>query len=871
MTGKLGLLFAAGLCACAVQAAGLTAANYVQDGLVTCFDGVDNAGTGTHDPSARVWKDLKGTGTASLVSGAVVGPRHIYIPSTQNLTGLAGNLYNHDMATELAVDVVKIGGDGQTTRWPFLFAADRWAAHGVGDASRVFRMYLNNAEPRFNSGNLYTNTISFVAEPNARRIYMGGAQNSMISTTTPVQGPISTSWRLCDPNHGVLRVKFFSLRNYDHAITADEAAHNAVVDNLRFWAPRAEGTGASVAWGDLAWTAEDGTALPAPGTATNTCAVVARAAVSVAAADKVGLLGLSLEDGATLAVADDAVVAAKMLFVEGQEIPHGIYTGEGGSVGTVVPWIAGAGQVRVAGGRNHAIPSAIAMPAADGWYEFGMASGYVYDAWGKGYTPSPSTGYHNFTADFPKWDDLAFPAGAKLRLVGGIILDTVPAERFSEIDCTELKYIAFNTPTAFSDRRPFVVPSGCTARYQDSWKWDEGTGKWWVITTGNRSGTFANPLEINGTWCVNGDNSHITYCMLSGAVSGTGLIQTSSFSNQIRFMNETFGFGGTLKMWSNGCMCWIEASRITNTVNLVQLHGTADQAQFRNDANYCASGLFFGPRSGQPAAQDELRIRTLEGNASVFLDTATGKRWQNGGVVCVWGGNTVHAETLKTPAHVMANRTDQNCVNGWFNQAVCFGTGAFVADAVAAGCANLFLSTNVYVTVGNVAGATCFDYTLRGNHYNAMTLDITNGCAPSASVKATDLGMLPARLSGFAGSVTLTETAAKSYEIPVDIYSGAAGLYQTVGCNGSGTLVAAPASGAIDAQFDVGGDAKPVEGQYALARFTSGGEKLADWTVTLNGAAVPSVNVRGISVRTMKDATGLWLKVTKSGCAVVIR
>lgn len=48
MNGKLGLLFASGLCACAVQAAGLTAANYVQDGLVTCFDGIDNAGTGAH-------------------------------------------------------------------------------------------------------------------------------------------------------------------------------------------------------------------------------------------------------------------------------------------------------------------------------------------------------------------------------------------------------------------------------------------------------------------------------------------------------------------------------------------------------------------------------------------------------------------------------------------------------------------------------------------------------------------------------------------------------------------------------------------------------------------------------------------------------
>ena len=37
-----------------------TSASYVQDGLITQWDGIDNAGTGTHNPNATVWKDLAG-------------------------------------------------------------------------------------------------------------------------------------------------------------------------------------------------------------------------------------------------------------------------------------------------------------------------------------------------------------------------------------------------------------------------------------------------------------------------------------------------------------------------------------------------------------------------------------------------------------------------------------------------------------------------------------------------------------------------------------------------------------------------------------------------------------------------------------------
>ena len=39
-----------------------TASDYVQDGLVAMWDGIENAGWGVHDPNATTWKDLTGNG-----------------------------------------------------------------------------------------------------------------------------------------------------------------------------------------------------------------------------------------------------------------------------------------------------------------------------------------------------------------------------------------------------------------------------------------------------------------------------------------------------------------------------------------------------------------------------------------------------------------------------------------------------------------------------------------------------------------------------------------------------------------------------------------------------------------------------------------
>ena len=48
-----------------------TARDYVQDGLIAMWDGIENAGWGVNDPSATVWKDLSGNGNYLTQTGTV--------------------------------------------------------------------------------------------------------------------------------------------------------------------------------------------------------------------------------------------------------------------------------------------------------------------------------------------------------------------------------------------------------------------------------------------------------------------------------------------------------------------------------------------------------------------------------------------------------------------------------------------------------------------------------------------------------------------------------------------------------------------------------------------------------------------------------
>ena len=50
-----------------------SARDYVQDGLIAMWDGIENAGWGIHDPNATTWIDLIGGLIASSIAPSQVG------------------------------------------------------------------------------------------------------------------------------------------------------------------------------------------------------------------------------------------------------------------------------------------------------------------------------------------------------------------------------------------------------------------------------------------------------------------------------------------------------------------------------------------------------------------------------------------------------------------------------------------------------------------------------------------------------------------------------------------------------------------------------------------------------------------------------
>ena len=874
MRGKIKLWISLTLCVAAgtVMAAGLGPQSYAQDGLVTQFDVLDNEGTGTYNPSAATWRDLKGSAYITLQTGASWTGRYLDTTKAQHtMTGMPA--YRRDSLTiEVVVNIMSNGQMSTANCWPRVFAhGDTCTLHSAGNSSSDFRFYMGGVVSKDYRPYIYkfrTGTAACYSCTDYFAVGVDGTESERISVP-PANGLAqnAANWTL-NGHSGFLHGHYHAFRMYNRMLSPGEIVTNAIIDKLRFWSHSHAGTGAAESWSDLAWAVPEKATGAVPSTLTNDYVQIANATVGVSAADHVGLAGLSLEDGAKLDLASDAVAAVKILYVEGVAVPRGVYTGTG-PVGTQVSWLAGDGILGVAGSLDRGVPSLVPTPAADGWYEFGLASGYGFDRT-TGYSGNPGGTYMWITGDHPTWDDYAFPAGAKLRLVGGILLETVPAGVFSEYDMSGLKVVYLHGTTAFADGTPLTIPSGCTFRFQSgTWKPDAViANRWWLTAKGADEITYAGDIVNNGTFAVTYDGEQAARQTYTGDVSGTGKFYIYNFGKQARFQGRFDMLASAPSAgFQNGCLIWIDTLSVGGSFTSYSLGGGT--GQYGTNTSWSANGFLFGKDNSDETADNELFIGTLTGNGADITDVPSGKRWRSGGHVIVWGNNTVHVGDLRDGLHVVARRQDQHCNQGWLGSSTQKGVGNLVVDTLTRG--NIYASTNVNLKIGTVASASTIDYTYQSGAINRMTLDITNSCNASAVVKATDIGMLPTRISGFTGTVTLTDTeTVKSYTMPVDFTQGTNCLYNTTGCIGSGTLGSAPASGMIDVTFPTTG-VQPVKGDYALARFTSGGDKLGGWTVTLNGQSADSAIVAGMKVDVRKDATGLWLKVQKPGVTITIR
>ena len=219
-----------------------TARDYVQDGLVAMWDGIENAGWGVHD-AAATWKDLSGNGYDLTVTapnawetngiravGEIVAKTSNMIPSNLTVYG------------EICVDASRGNGTGA------YFWND--TSSGIAGSQKFLCQDVGASVPFICIGYKVQNFSPVLNVNGTFQVNWGNRaccyNGSAISDTTGAYNPASYSGEMLIGGRSKYKgsygffcsnALFRSIRIYSRALTAAEIAANYAIDKERFNLP----------------------------------------------------------------------------------------------------------------------------------------------------------------------------------------------------------------------------------------------------------------------------------------------------------------------------------------------------------------------------------------------------------------------------------------------------------------------------------------------------------------------------------------------------------------------------------------------------------------------------------------------------------
>jgi len=238
-----------------------TSASYVQDGLIAQWDGIDNVGTGTHDPNATVWKDLAGHNDLTLTNSAA-WRRGICFSMNTRSDGLAAAYGTEAATTYKTIEILfkKASWGSRILFWGG--SQSRYVVFDNKDQNPFHWVYFDGAKRT-----LYAKTRCY--EPNAlvatyddynavTQIYSDGAPkvtSTLINTWSPGDNRVTLGWRsvtTAAKDYG-WDGEVYSIRLYNRALTPEEVARNHAIDVKRFFTSAMYDTSGLVSF----WDAKD--------------------------------------------------------------------------------------------------------------------------------------------------------------------------------------------------------------------------------------------------------------------------------------------------------------------------------------------------------------------------------------------------------------------------------------------------------------------------------------------------------------------------------------------------------------------------------------------------------------------------------------
>ena len=217
-----------------------TARDYVQDGLIAMWDGIENAGWGAHNPNATVWKDLIGSDDLimrncqfeqdSIVSNSNsnvcayssiernLGDMSLEVAFRDNTERLNHDLLSLDIAP--GTGIVVYGGENEDS------TLDWWVR---GEDTNVAAKTFVNTNPTSSSITLASGLFRF---------YRIGLEISSLKTSyNDITGFLSLFSLRNLEGRTCMVGSIYCVRLYSRALIAEEIAHNYEIDKARFNLP----------------------------------------------------------------------------------------------------------------------------------------------------------------------------------------------------------------------------------------------------------------------------------------------------------------------------------------------------------------------------------------------------------------------------------------------------------------------------------------------------------------------------------------------------------------------------------------------------------------------------------------------------------
>ena len=211
-----------------------TALDYVQDGLIAMWDGIENAGWGIHDQSATTWKDLVGGNDLMLKNTAHFDENSLVSADRDKLTALCSARLPY-ASIEVCAFFDKSRNPSGLVCFGNSVDDERMFTAGTG----LIQTYNGNHMLKLTTRVDPKCTWAGVHDGNRHDAYVRGA---LASGTKAVNnwGKRNGTFGLSGSSNYVSWTfvgAYYSVRLYSRALTADEIAYNYAIDKARFGLP----------------------------------------------------------------------------------------------------------------------------------------------------------------------------------------------------------------------------------------------------------------------------------------------------------------------------------------------------------------------------------------------------------------------------------------------------------------------------------------------------------------------------------------------------------------------------------------------------------------------------------------------------------